>query len=643
VNQAFAKFIQGWNMEKLDENRNTESSVGWPILGFVRIITGIGAVTLTGLVFFTFVDVVLRYIFNRPTVGGFELSEYATAIIVATSISYTTFKKGHIGVNLVIQKLSQKRREIINTVTWFLSLMIFVLITWQTILYAKELSKTFQASASLHIPTPPFVLMVAVASAAASLLVGVDIFHRVSCIIKNSSLSVKFSLAIYGILAIALITLSLWSPWKFSPPIVGYIGVAVLFILLFSGMSIGLVMILIGFLGMAYLVSMPSGLSFLGTVPYVTIANYSLAVLPLFILMGELAFASGLSDELYLMFHKWIGHWPGGLAMATVGGCALFGAVCGSSTATAATLATVALPEMRKYNYNSALATGALASAGTLGILIPPSNGFIIYSLTTNLSIGKLFIAGIVPGIILSILFMATIYIWVKSDKKLAPLAPSSTWKDRFLSLKGAWGVIILFGVVMGGLYLGVFSPTEAAGIGAFGGFAFALLRRRLTFRRFTKSLLATMEITGMIFLIIIGTMMFGYFLALTNVPANISLFVGNLQVSRIYILLGVLVLYVILGCLMDVVAMVLLTMPFVFPIIDALGYDPIWFGVIMVVVMEMGLVTPPVGLNVYVISGMVKDVSMYTIFRGVTPFLLAIIVMIAILIFFPGIALVLL
>ena len=329
--------------------------------------------------------------------------------------------------------------------------------------------------------------------------------------------------------------------------------------------------------------------------------------------------------------------------MATVGGCALFGAVCGSSTATAATLATVALPEMRKYNYKPTLATGALASAGTLGILIPPSNGFIIYALTTNLSIGKLFISGIVPGIILSILFMSTIYIWAKSDKELAPRAPSSRWKDRFLSLRGAWGVIILFGVVMGGLYLGVFSPTEAAGIGAFGAFTFALLRRRLTLRRLTESLLATMQITGMIFLIIIGTMIFGYFLALTNVPANISLFVGSLQVSRIYILLGILVLYAILGCLMDIIAMVLLTMPFIFPIITALGYDPIWFGVVMVVMMEMGLITPPVGLNVYVISGMAKDVPMYTIFKGIVPFLLAIIVMIAILIVFPGIALVLL
>jgi len=630
-------------MEKMDENKNSGFFVGGPISGFVRIISGIGAVTLIGLVFFTFADVVLRYIFNRPTVGGFELSEYATAVIVATSIAYTTFKKGHIGVDLVIQRLSQRKREIINTVTWFLSLILFVLITWQSILYAKELSSTFQASASLHIPTPPFVLMVAVAGAAASLIVGVDIFHRASHIIKNSSLTGKFSLALCGILAIALITLSLWFPWRFSSAIVGYIAVGVLFILLFSGMSIGLVMILIGFLGMTYLVNMTSGLSFLGTVPYVTIANYSLAVLPLFILMGELAFASGLSDELYFMFNRWIGHWPGGLAMATVGGCALFGAVCGSSTATAATLATVALPEMQKYKYKPILATGALASAGTLGILIPPSNGFIIYALTTNLSIGQLFISGIVPGIILSILFMSTIYLWVKCDKEVAPIAPSSSWKDRFLSLRGAWGVIILFGVVMGGLYLGVFSPTEAAGIGSFGGFAFALLRRRLTLRRFADSLLATMQVTGMIFLIIIGTMVFGYFLALTNVPANISLYVGSLQVNRIYILLGILVLYGILGCLMDIVAMVLLTMPFIFPIIKTLQYDPIWFGVVMVVMMEMGLITPPVGLNVYVISGMAKDVPMYTIFKGIVPFLFAIVVMIAILIVFPGIALVLL
>ena len=629
-------------MDNSDENRSGGSALAWPISGLTHIITGVGAAALTGLVFFTFVDVVLRYIFNRPTVGGFEISEYATAVIVAASIAYTTYKKGHIGVDLLVQKLPLRAQEVLNTLTWFLGLMLFVLITWQTVVYALELGKTFQASASLQIPTPPFVLMVAVAGAATSLVIGVDLFRRVSLITRSISLPAKFSLAFCGILALALIALPLWFPWKFSPPTVGFIGVAVLFMLLFSGMAIGLVMILVGFVGMAYLASMTSGLSFLGSVPYVTIANYSLAVLPLFILMGELAFASGLSDELYLMFNRWIGHWPGGLAMATVGGCALFGAVCGSSTATAATLATVALPEMRKYNYRPALATGALASAGTLGILIPPSNGFIIYALTTNLSIGKLFIAGIIPGIVLSVLFMSTIYLWVKSDKGLAPRAPSSSWKERFLSLKGASGVMILFGLVMGGLYLGVFSPTEAAGIGAFGAFAFALLRRRLTFRKFSECLLSTMRITGMIFLIIVGTMIFGYFLALTNVPAKISGFVGSLEVSRIWILLGILFLFVILGCLMDIVAMVLLTMPFIFPIINSLGYDPIWFGVVMVLIMEMGMITPPVGLNVYVISGMEKDVPMYTIFRGIVPFLLAIVVMIAILILFPGVALVL-
>ncbi len=629
-------------MEKLDQQDRSRSVTDGSISALFRIIAGIGVVTLTGLMVFTFADVVLRYIFNRPTVGGFELSEYATAVIVAASIAYTTLKKGHIGVDLIIQRFSEKKQGTINTVTWFLGLILFVFITWQSILYAMELNATFQASASLHIPTPPFVLMVAAAGLAISLLLSVDFFRRVVGMMKERTLSGRISLAIYGILAIALITLPLWFPWKCPPPIVGYIAIVVLFVLLFSGMSIGLVMILVGFLGMAYLVNMTSGLSSLGTVPYLTIANYSLAVLPLFILMGELAFASGLSDELYFMVNKWIGHWPGGLAMATVGGCALFGAVCGSSTATAATLATVALPEMRKYNYKPILATGALASAGTLGILIPPSNGFIIYALTTNLSIGKLFISGIVPGIILSLLFMSTIYIWSKWDKELAPRAPSSSWKDRFLSLRGSWGVIVLFGVVMGGLYLGVFSPTEAAGIGAFGAFAFGLFRRRLTFHRFIESLLATMKVTGMIFLIIIGTMIFGYFLALTNVPANVSTFVGNLNVDRIFILLGILVLYAILGCLMDIIAMVLLTMPFIFPIITALHYDPIWFGVVMVVMMEMGLITPPVGLNVYVISGMAKDVPMYTIFKGIVPFLLALLVMIAILIVFPEIALVL-
>jgi C4-dicarboxylate transporter DctM subunit len=423
---------------------------------------------------------------------------------------------------------------------------------------------------------------------------------------------------------------------------VGLIGIGVLFILLFSRMPIGFVMALVGFVGFAYLVDLESALGILRIVPYATFADYGLSVIPLFILMGEFCFFAGLSKDLYDTVHSWLGHLRGGLAMATVGACAGFAAVSGSSLATAATMSAVALPEMKRYKYDDRLATGAVAAGGTIGVLIPPSVILILYGVITEQSIGKLFLAGFIPGVLEAIFYMVTIYILCKRNPLMGPPGPRTSIIQKIASLKTTWVVLLLFILVIGGLYMGVFSPTEAAGVGAFGAFVFGLARRRLSWQAIKSSLTETGKNTAMIFIIIMGAMILGYFLAVSRLPFELASIIGGLEVNR-YIILGlILVLYIVLGCIMDSMAMMLITVPIFFPLIMSLGFNPIWFGVVMVRVCEIGLITPPVGLNVFIISGVAKDVPMYTIFRGIVPFLIADIFHVALLVAVPQISLLL-
>jgi C4-dicarboxylate transporter DctM subunit len=425
-----------------------------------------------------------------------------------------------------------------------------------------------------------------------------------------------------------------------SPLIIGIIGIALLFLLFATGMPIAFVMTLIGWLGYIYLGSVDGGLHILGISFYAGGTSYTLSVIPLFVLMGQFASHAGLSREIYDAVQRWIGHKRGGLAMATVGACAGFAAISGSSVATAATMGTVALPEMKKYGYGTSLATGTVAAGGTLGILIPPSATFVFYAILTEQSVGKLFIAGILPGILLALLFMLAINIQVRLDPKIAPRSEAAALKERISALKGVWGMLALFVLVMGGIYIGVFTPTEAAGIGAFGAFVFSIYKRNMTWKRFMDSLRMTGQNTGMIFIIVIGAYVFGYFLAVTRIPFELAEYMSGLKLSPYIILAGVVLIYTILGMFLDGWAIMVLTIPIIHPMMVDLGFDPIWFGVMVVIMLEMALITPPVGVNVFVIKGVAKDVPMYTIFRGIWPFWVAMLVCLVILTIFPEIAL---
>ena len=409
---------------------------------------------------------------------------------------------------------------------------------------------------------------------------------------------------------------------------------------MFLRIPVGFVMAIVGFTGFGLLVSWDASLSLLARDFFTIFGSYNLTVIPLFVLMGQLAFHSGISSRLFNAAHKFFGHLPGGLAIATIGACAGFSAICGSTSATAATMASVALPEMKKYNYDPALATGVVAAGGSLGILIPPSTIFIIYGIMTEQSVGKLFMAGVLPGILLSLLFVATVLIWTHVQPGLCERAPKATFREKIASLSGVIETFILFILVMGGLFVGIFTPTEAAAIGAAGTLIIALVGRNLTWHGFVQSLQETTRISCMILVIVAGATVFGHFLAVTSIPTEIGDWVSELKLHR-YIIMGLIILiYLAMGCLMDSLAMIMLTIPIFYPVVTALGFDPIWFGVIIVVVKEMGVITPPVGINVYVVAGVARDIPLHIIFKGAMHLLMAQLALAILLILFPQIAL---
>jgi len=425
-----------------------------------------------------------------------------------------------------------------------------------------------------------------------------------------------------------------------SPTLTGLVGIAALFILIFLRIPVGFVMAAVGFLGFGYIVSFDASMNMIAKDLFSVFGSYSLTVIPLFVLMGQLAYHSGISKRLFNAAYKFIGHWPGGLAIATVGACAAFAAICGSTNATAATMGAATLPEMKRYNYKPELATGVVAAGGSLGILIPPSVIFIVYGILTEQSIGRLFMAGLLPGLILVLLFILAIVIWTRMRPELGPKGPKVPLREKLASLSGLIETLLLFVLIMGGLFWGFFTPTEAGAIGAFGTLLLGLAGRNLTMKGFIASLAETTRISCMILVIVAGATIFGHFLAVSRIPFDIARGVSEIQLPRYAVMLIIIMVYLVGGCVIDSLALIMLTIPIFYPVVLFLGYDPIWFGVIIVLVTQIGVITPPVGINVYVVSGVARDVPLEVIFKGVLPFLAALIIGTLLLIPFPQIAL---
>ncbi|MEZ5792752.1 MAG: TRAP transporter large permease [Nitratireductor sp.] len=422
--------------------------------------------------------------------------------------------------------------------------------------------------------------------------------------------------------------------------ILSLVGLSLLFLICFLGVPLGYGMLIIGTLGFAYIRGSGPAMEMAGQQIIDLSMNYNFSTLPLFVLMGAFVHRAKLSDDLYEAANAWLSHWRGGLAMTTIAACAGFSAVSGSSLATAATMSKVAMPPMRKYRYSNALATGSIAAGGTLGIMIPPSVPMVIYGILTDTDIGKLFVAGIVPGLLLVVLFILSISVLTFFWPEIGPSGPRSSWSTRWKSLLNVWGILALFLLVLGGIYLGIFTPTEAAGIGAIGAMFFAWIRGRLSQKVLVSALVECGVTTAMIFVVAFGAMAFSNFVAMAGLTGSIVSMITAMELSPLGVVLAMCLIYLIMGSVFDSLSMMLLTIPVFSAILNSIGVDLIWFGIVAIIVIELGLITPPIGMNVFVVKSVVKDVELWTIFSGVWPFVIAGLVALGLVLAFPGLAL---
>ena len=418
------------------------------------------------------------------------------------------------------------------------------------------------------------------------------------------------------------------------------LGFVVLFVLLLLQIPIAFGMAIVGTFGFAYYVGMGPALSSIGNTATDMVMVYDFSVLPLFVLMGNFVARSGISYDLYEASNRWLGHRRGGLAMATIVACGGFSAVCGSSLATAATMAKVAMPPMRRFGYADSLASGSIAAGGTLGILIPPSIALVFYGIMTETDIGHLFAAGIIPGILGIVLYAGAVAVVTQINPELGPPAEPAPWAERFRALRGVWGMLVLFTIVMGGIYAGFFTPTEAAGIGATGAFVIALARGKLTTRATIEILAESGRTTASLMTLLIGSLLFANFINVSRLPNVLADWFVTVDIPPLAVVVICVAVYIVLGCILESISMMLLTVPVFYPVMQTLGLDLVWFGIVVVVVIEISLITPPIGLNVFVLNAMLPDVKLTEIFRGVMPFVGADIIRIALIVFIPGLSL---
>ena len=425
-----------------------------------------------------------------------------------------------------------------------------------------------------------------------------------------------------------------------DPFTTGLLGLLAMFILILLQVPVGIAMGIVGVVGCGLIIGFAPSLTLLATEPSSSMASESLAVVAMFLLMGNLAHVGGLSRELYRVAHVYLGHKRGGLIFATIGACAGFGAICGSSVATAATMARISLPEMLERGFSKSLAAGSIAAGGTLGMIVPPSVVMILYAILTENSIIALFLAAIVPGILAVLVYFVAVYFVVRANPEVAPVGPKASWAERRKVTGQSWAVVLLAVMVSGGIYSGIFTVSEAASVGATVALLLGIFRRRLTVKKFFSALGDTAANTGMIFVMIIGASVFSYFATLSGLPMATVDWIESLGLPPLLVLCMLMLFYLVLGAIFDTIAAMVLTLPFVYPLIIGMGYDPVWWGVVNIVVIELGMITPPIGINVFVLHGMARDLPLSTIFRGVVPFIIADVVRLVILILFPALSL---
>lgn len=607
-------------------------------------IANVGAIICLMISILITVDVMFfRLVLGRPLSVTIEILQAMLSMVVFLGMSYAMVEGAHVSVDMISSKYTAPVQEFFENLFGILTIFLFTVIGVENFIRVQDSISTGEVFPVSGIPYWPFLT---VAGLGCTLMTIVAITN----LLKNATKTLKdfprpaVLLISSSVVALVIIVLPMLLKSTFGVDLgytsTGLTGICVMIGLMLLGIPIAFTMGITGVLGAWYLNGSETALGIVRTMTFETSADFFFSVIPLYILLGYFCFYSGISEQMYDACRKWMGNLKGGIAMATTCACGGFAAICGDSMATAATMGSVALPEMEKAEYDSSLACGSVAAGGTLGILIPPSMGFVVYGVIAEQSIGKLFVAGIIPGIILVFLFCLVIYLQVHRNPILGPPGGKVAFRDRMASLKGTWKPFCLFLLVIGGIYSGMFSPTEAAGVGCAAALIIFLTSKKASKKGFMDALMETLKTTAMIFTILIGVTLLGYFIGLSQIPLLLSEYIASLDVSRYLILIIILLLYVVLGMLMNIIPMIMLTLPILFPTVMSLGFDPIWYGVIMVIMMEMGQITPPVGINVFVIYGVAKKVSMGTIFKGIWPFVLAQIVLIIFLTVFPDIAL---
>lgn len=626
-------------IDKLESYAKHLGNVIQPLSRFLVIVSAIIVLCMAVLIV---TDIVLRLFFNHPIDGKLEFEQFMLVTLVFFTLAYTMIHDAHVSIDIISSRYTEGYREAIESVFSLLGMYLFSIICWQNIIRALTAIQEQEVALVTKIPIYPFYFVAAFGSALITLVLLINLLNYQAKLITSLPKSWLWMLLI-GTIAFLIMSLPLVLKALSIEVPLSTVGILATFLLLFImllGFPIAFSMGLIGFLGIWYASGSTTALHVVRMAAYDSVADYFLCVIPFFVLMGFLTFRAGISKKLYNTAYKWFGQLPGGVSIATIFGCAGFAAICGDSLATAGTMGSVAIPEMKKLHYDDSLATGCVAAGGTLGILIPPSVGFIIYGLIAEQSIGKLFAAGILPGIMLTAAFSLIIYIRCKKNPLIGPPAPKASFSERVMVIKDVWPIGLLFLLVIGGIYIGLFTPTEAGGIGVVGAIIIGMAMRGFSREGFYQGLLDAIKLTSMIFAILIGVAILGYFIVITEIPIRLSALIVSLKVSRYLILAFILFLYLVLGMVMNIIPMIMVTLPIIFPTVTALGFDPIWFGVIMVIMMEMGQITPPVGINVFVIAGVVRDIPMVTIFKGILPFVFVEVIVIIILILFPIIAL---
>jgi tripartite ATP-independent transporter DctM subunit len=602
---------------------------------FIHWYCVVGMIFFICMVFLTFLDVILRYFFRNPISGSIEITELMMVILVFSSLSYAQLKDAHVTMDILTSKLGKNKQNVLEGVCLGFSIVLFFVIAWRSYLAAYA---STHVTAVLRIPLKyvgfqiPFSCLLLIIVLVKKLLLVIQ--HALT--VDRRSLVYIFCIPL--VCCVAVFFLLYVHPWEINLSMMGIVGIVSLFLLFTIGMPIAYSLFATGFIFLSYVRGIDAGLEIIGVSWFETVRSYPWSPLMFFLFMGYICFYSGLGSDLFRMANTFIGHLRGGLTIAAVIACAAFGAVVGDTISGSVAMTAIGLPEMRKYKYSDYLSIGTLTTAGTLGTLIPPSIGFIIYAILAEQSVGDLFIAGIIPGVLCAFLFILVILAIGRIRPDLMPPAEKSNWDVRLKSLKVTWPTAVLFILVIGGIYAGIFTATEGGGIGAFGALVIGVVLRRLSWKRFVDALTESAKFIAMMFTILGGANVFGYFISMSNIPYTLADFVSSMAVSPALVMVMVVAVLFVLGCFLPAIPMVLICVPIFLPVANAFHWDLIWFGVVVVCMLNLACVTPPFGINLFVIKG-VSNVDMALMYKSVLPFILCLCVGLCIILLIPSLS----